>query len=318
MVPEQHVLESLRAYRQRLSLALQAAQMCVFEVDIPGQRYTFFENAEAIYGKSGQQILRDLEPFSRLSPPEYQAAVSAYFSHPGDAEAIGAAFQEIYAGRPASYFARMRAGNTAFTWCKIDVTPIMENGVPVRMVGVVSNLDSMFRTTEQYRIQAELDLLTGLANRHGLQNRLEAALTAGKGALRLLLLADLDELKAINDHRGHLAGDEALLAFSSALTAHFPEAEVIGRWGGDEFLLLLPPLEEAALLDRLRPFFSGLCEEFSVTGSFGGTYLSAGMAALEPAFRRADQALYDAKHRKPAFSMAPAEFCTCQEAIPGF
>ena len=136
--------------------------------------------------------------------------------------------------------------------------------------------------------------------------------------IRDRLLADLDELKAINDHRGHLAGDEALLAFSSALTAHFPEAEVIGRWGGDEFLLLLPPLEEAALLDRLRPFFSGLCEEFSVTGSFGGTYLSAGMAALEPAFRRADQALYDAKRRKPAFSMAPVEFCARQEAIPGF
>jgi len=318
MVPEQHVLESLRAYRQRLNLALRAAQMCVFEVDVPGQRYTFFENAEAIYGKSGQEILRDLEPFSKLSPQEYQAAVSAYFSHPGDAEAIGAAFQEIYAGRPASYFARMRAGSTEFTWCKIDVTPIMENGVPVRMVGVVSNLDSMVRTTEQYRAQAEMDLLTGLANRQGLESRLDAALTAGKGTSYLLLLADLDELKVINDHRGHLAGDEALLAFSSTLTRCFPEAEAIGRWGGDEFLLLLPPLEESTLLERLRPFFSGLCEEFPVTGSFGGAYLSAGRSALEPAFRRADQALYDAKRRKPAFSMAPVEFCARQEAIPGF
>lgn len=67
---------------RRLYLALHAAQVCVFEVDIANQRYTFFENAEAIYQKSGEQILKEVAAFSSLPPEEYRARYLIIFPIP--------------------------------------------------------------------------------------------------------------------------------------------------------------------------------------------------------------------------------------------
>ena len=57
-----------KQYKERLIIALKAAHVCIFEVDLTRQLYTFFENAEDIFGVSGQQILDDVQPFSKLSP----------------------------------------------------------------------------------------------------------------------------------------------------------------------------------------------------------------------------------------------------------
>lgn len=311
MTEQSAACEELAAYRERLRLALQAARICIFEVDIPGQRYTFFENAQAIYGKSGAQILQELEPFSGLPPEEYRQAVSDYFSHPEDHETIDAAFRAIFAGRPASYTARMKAGNTQFTWCKVDVAPIVEHKRTVRMVGVVTHLDSLVRLADQYRAEAERDSLTGLLNRYGMQDRLCAALAPEVRADWLLLLADLDNLKQVNDQYGHLQGDEALKSFAGALRAHFPEAEVIGRWGGDEFLVLLQGEPDPAwLLRRLEALLGGFSVSgvsLPVSGSFGGVYFSSQGQAIEDLFHAADQALYQAKGHKPAVCLLQAD-----------
>ena len=132
------ILTDLTHYKERLRIAMQAARICVFEVLLQHQRYTFFENAESIFGVSGDVILADVAAFAKLPPAEYRRAVSAYFSHPEDAPVIAAAFHEILAGHFASYEARMKAGNTKFIWCRIDVQPIVEDGIPTRMIGVIT------------------------------------------------------------------------------------------------------------------------------------------------------------------------------------
>lgn len=106
----QHFLSEENHYKQRLSIALKAAKICVFEVDLTQQLYTFFENAEDIFGVSGDIILNQVQPYSTLSPDEYKEAVTAYFSHPDDAAIIDAAFRDIYCGRATTYIARMKAG----------------------------------------------------------------------------------------------------------------------------------------------------------------------------------------------------------------
>ena len=136
-------LDDLRKYRERLSIALKAADICVFEVELQRQAYTFFANAEAVFGVSGEKILTDVAAFSHLSPAKYQQAVTEYFSHPGDAAVIAAAFRDILAGRPTAYNARMKAGDTKFVWCHIDVCPILQEGIPVRMIGVINNLSAL-------------------------------------------------------------------------------------------------------------------------------------------------------------------------------
>ena len=69
----------LSDYRHRLSIALKAANICVFEVDVERQLYTYFENSEAIFGVPGDKILADVRPFSLLPPEEYLQKAAEYF-----------------------------------------------------------------------------------------------------------------------------------------------------------------------------------------------------------------------------------------------
>ena len=89
--------------------------------DLTRQLYTVFENAEVIFGVSGESILNDVQPFHTLSPEDYEKACSEYFSHPGDKDTISDAFHKIFSGKSATYQARMKAGNSQYTWCQIAV-----------------------------------------------------------------------------------------------------------------------------------------------------------------------------------------------------
>lgn len=78
---------------------------------------------------------------------------------------IEAAFAQILRGEPATYEARMKAGGSAFIWCRISVTPITEDGKPVRMVGVITDITDLKEKTESLRRAVNLDSFTGLYNK---------------------------------------------------------------------------------------------------------------------------------------------------------
>jgi diguanylate cyclase (GGDEF)-like protein len=153
--------------------------------------------------------------------------------------------------------------------------------------------------------QALVDGLTGLANRRQCE---EALISEISRADRLrtpftLVLADLDDFKAINDDHGHATGDDVLREFASVLRATVRDSDVAGRWGGEEFLLLLPGADAvggAHLADRVRASLSERSflgrggTVFSVTCSFGVAQLTPGADERE-LFAAADRALYRAK-----------------------
>ncbi len=160
---------------------------------------------------------------------------------------------------------------------------------------------------EQARIRLEhmamSDALTGLANRRAIMNALDEALASasGSGGPLAVLLYDIDHFKKINDGFGHLAGDEVLIAFGARLATIVSGPEAVGRYGGEEFLLILhgdPDLimQRAAAIHLVitgAPYhFAG--EDRSVTSSGGIAFLRAGDTALS-LLERADTALYQAK-----------------------
>jgi len=107
-------------------------------------------------------------------------------------------------------------------------------------------------SNEKLRIQAEIDPLTGLSNRH----RLQAVMAArpGHGLAGTLFLLDVDHFKQINDRCGHAGGDAVLVEIAHRLRHTLRDADLIVRWGGEEFLVLvrpLPPAEAQALAQRL-------------------------------------------------------------------
>jgi diguanylate cyclase (GGDEF)-like protein len=151
--------------------------------------------------------------------------------------------------------------------------------------------------------QALVDGLTGLANRRAAS---DALLAESARAQRLetplaVVLADLDDFKNVNDMHGHAVGDEVLRVFAGVLRETLRESDLAGRWGGEEFLILLPGADEegaAQLADRIRialaaraiPSAPGL----RVTASFGVAEY-AGQSNTEQLVDAADSALYRAK-----------------------
>ncbi|MDX6467384.1 MAG: hypothetical protein QOI27_2424 [Gaiellaceae bacterium] len=153
--------------------------------------------------------------------------------------------------------------------------------------------------------QALVDGLTGVANRRHCEEALtsEIARADRLGTPLTLVLADLDDFKAINDEHGHAAGDEVLREFAAVLRATLRDSDLAGRWGGEEFLLLLPGADAvggAQLADRVRAslaersFLGHEGAVVSVTCSFGVAQHQAGGDERE-LFAAADRALYRAK-----------------------
>lgn len=153
---------------------------------------------------------------------------------------------------------------------------------------------------------ATLDSLTESFNRRTIEDllRKEEARSRRSGSELGLLMVDIDHFKWINDHHGHHVGDDVLRQLVSTMGRHLRTHDSLGRFGGEEFLVVLPDTtveEAAAVAERLRAAVAA--EKFAsrgltmhVTVSIGVAMLS-GMAATEPLVVRADQAMYEAKGR---------------------
>jgi len=153
------------------------------------------------------------------------------------------------------------------------------------------------RAFEKSQLQAATDGLTGLANRRTIQTELRGLIKGGHEFA--VAMADLDEFKKLNDKYGHEAGDRALRLFAQVCQGVLREDDVVARWGGEEFIIVLPGLDrQGALLvlerarERLAEAHVGTHPRF--TASFGLTD-STEAESLEELLMIADAALYDSK-----------------------
>ncbi len=194
-----------------------------------------------------------------------------------------------------------------------DESLLVYYGLPLSMVaaavlvalGVADRLRLARRALSEAERRAQTDPLTGVLNRRSLLERLEAACVQARdrGQPLSLLFIDLDHFKGINDRHGHLAGDACLRAVIAPIQAELRASDAIGRYGGEEFAVILGGADAAAaeaIARRIVERVAGL----SVDG-FGETIrltCSIGVAALEPQedqgerlIARADAAVYAAK-----------------------
>lgn len=147
------------------------------------------------------------------------------------------------------------------------------------------------------------DSLTGLLNRRKFEEILEYELgrCARYHSPLSIILIDLDNFKSVNDHFGHLIGDKVLQEFSSHIQKQVRDSDVVARWGGEEFLLVLPETGKTMAVYLAEKLRLGL--EQTVFSGPGQIQASFGVAEYRPGddvdnlFKRADAALYDAKQR---------------------
>jgi diguanylate cyclase (GGDEF)-like protein/PAS domain S-box-containing protein len=163
------------------------------------------------------------------------------------------------------------------------------------------------RSQETIRYQANYDLLTGLPNKLQFNAQLSQALTqarADKSMLAVMFL-DLDHFKKINDTLGHLIGDKLLQNVAERLLNCLRERDILARWGGDEFTLLLPQIkskDDAAkiaerILDALKPGLDLEDHHLHISSSIGIAIYPFDGIDSETLLKNADAALYRAKEQ---------------------
>jgi diguanylate cyclase (GGDEF)-like protein/PAS domain S-box-containing protein len=190
-------------------------------------------------------------------------------------------------------------------WTEIRAYP-SEDGLAIYFL----DISERKQAEEKIHTLAYYDKLTGLPNRELLVNHVEEAVTANRRdqCYRALLIIDLDNFKTINDTRGHDKGDALLLMVATRVREQLCERDILARFGGDEFVILLHDLgadparaEQAAraaamgIVDGLAPSFeiAGL-QEFT-SASIGITLFDGELVSPEELLKRADLAMYQAK-----------------------
>ena len=200
---------------------------------------------------------------------------------------------------------QLSAGMPLAPWPEYGL-PVMEaSAALVLVLGLADRMLAFRRERDVAQLHAERDALTGVFNRGGIVRRLDIAIVdARRQRLPLsVFFLDLDHFKRINDSRGHTVGDACLVAVTETIRIETQAEHLLGRIGGEEFLLLLPGCNRRHARDigeQIRRRIEADCQ--TVNGATVALTLSVGVVECGPTdnakslIRRADEAMYQAKH----------------------
>ncbi|HCY84323.1 MAG TPA: GGDEF domain-containing protein [Desulfobacteraceae bacterium] len=181
------------------------------------------------------------------------------------------------------------------------------NSLKQEMDDTITEIDALKKELEGVKRAAKTDMLTGLLNRRGLDEAMARTLDyVNKNQIPLtIIIADIDHFKQVNDTHGHLIGDNVLRMLAKLLKEHIEAKDIAARFGGEEFILILPEtaLKEAFVLaEKIRLSLKGRRWINKNTGQpIGAITISLGVAeyqageSLPDLIERADNALYQAK-----------------------
>ena len=298
----EQVSEKLRESKQRLILALEASCQGIYDFNI----------------RTGTIIISD--EFARMleyEPAEFRITFDSWVTqlHPDDREQTLMAYNEYISGHREVYSQEFRMRTRGGDWKWIHSTGKLvernKQGHPLRILGIHKDISEQKRNAARLEYLATHDILTGLANRVLLRDRLEQSILFAQRSRRLVavLLIDLDRFKVINDCLGHDSGDEILKKVAVRLRESVREVDTVARFGGDEFVILLAEVAEMKDVEPIAEKIVGHLSqpyhldgrEHTITSSLGISIYPNDDVDSENLIRQADIAMYRAKEETNSF-----------------
>lgn len=286
--------EELRLSMERYQIILDQTNDIIFEWNIEQDHIKFSPNWEKLFGYRPIDSGRQMQTASHIFP--------------ADMPAFQTLMAEVTAGVPYNEIElRIADGTSRYRWCRLRATTQFDDaGRPVGAVGVVLDIDTEKRRTQELIHKAEQDALTGLYTKNTAGEMIRRALTArGDTHGFAMLIIDLDNFKQINDLHGHMFGDAVLSEAASRLKALFRAGDVVARFGGDEFLVFLPYAsgrdflnqKATAIIDAFRGVYPEELQACALTCSIGIALCPEDGVDFQTLFQHSDRALYQAKQR---------------------
>ena len=288
------VHEAIRAREQLLHRLAEALPVGVLHVDAQGRVLYTNQRLHAIVGRERAETFDD-----QLSTVMGE-----------DAARVTEAFESALRGG-LDNDVEMRvgsddgSGDKELRQCTLAVRALVtDDGEVTGAVASVTDVTDSVRMREELRVRATFDKLTRCYNRASTVDALEKMLDDGHpGGRPAVIFVDLDRFKGVNDDLGHAAGDELLEVVASRLQRAVREGDVVGRIGGDEFLVLCPAIGTPAqamraasrIADSLRHAVKLDSVQVSCRASVGVAWTASRQADADLLIGQADTAMYEAK-----------------------
>lgn len=310
---ERKLRQEIEGLEKRFRMLFENSVSPIILMEPRGNILLFNSAFESTIEKLGQQLKKSYGPLLEhlfCEPKELMYGVEQAFAN--DEIAIG------------EYKLLSEEGSDPI-WVQVVVTNIVNEELREYHQITLHDISKRKKELEMLAYQADFDKLTKLLNRQGLEKQI--SLLIAEERRFCLALIDLNWFKQVNDIYGHESGDEMLVFVADKIKKTLCPYDFGGRWGGDEFVLLLTDVDESAartiivrLIKRIsKPYFlRKFNENVTIGGSVGAAFYPEDGEDLQRIINLADQAMYDVKEVKnevPAQSLKFAKEITQKETV---
>ncbi len=286
----------LQNEQRRLNTIIECTNDIIYEYELKTDTMRFYDS----------QSFRNIGQSQCLTLEHYSTAIrEEKLVHPEDAGKLIPLCMGKEYGHIEIRVRRPNSKDTHYYWYEMLGTLLYDDeNHPYMSVGVLRDIDESKQKTLGFKQMAERDSLTQLFNHNSVKAQVEAYFDeGGKDKINALILIDLDDFKSVNDTFGHRFGDEVLQKTAEMLLETFGANDIVGRIGGDEYLVFCKDmLEMTAIQEKLERLYAvfaateiGNKEKYHVRASVGVAVSANGADSYKRLFDMADRSMYKVK-----------------------
>lgn len=294
MKKQAKILQGARIQEEKYRVLAEISNDILFEYDIFSDEMVYTDKYTENFGRKAK-----IERFAELKEEMQYVYKDDVFAFENFCKLLGGEKQKL----EVEY--RMKRLSGDYVWCYVCGQTIYDaTNSPIKIVGKLTNIDIQKREVEKLQFKAEMDAMTRVYNKVATRERINAFINnSRKQDKHALLIVDMDNFKKVNDTFGHLKGDEALKEGVSHLKSMFRGDDIIGRIGGDEFVVFMSNVtsredivnKAKSIGKAFRKTYSEDGHEVTVSASIGISIYPMDGSEYEELLDKSDKALYEVK-----------------------